>query len=152
VLADEMLEAANFSWYEVSNWAKPGGQCQHNLAYWRGDHWWGVGPGAHSHVAGLRWWNVKHPSAYATRLAAGRSPGHAREHLDAGTRRLERVMLALRLAEGLDVGDLDDSGMKAATAEAESGLLDAGRLGEGRAVLTRAGRLLADGVARRLLG
>ncbi len=152
VLADEILEAAGFSWYEVSNWAKPGGQCQHNLAYWRGDHWWGVGPGAHSHVAGLRWWNVKHPRAYATRLAAGRSPGYAREHLDAGTRHLERVMLALRLAEGLDVGDLDDSGMKAATAEAKFGLLDTGRLGEGRAVLTRTGRLLADGVARRLLG
>jgi oxygen-independent coproporphyrinogen-3 oxidase len=136
----------------VSNWARPGGECRHNLAYWRGDDWWGVGPGAHSHVGGLRWWNVKHPKAYAGRVGQGLSPGYAREQLDAETRRIEDVMLRLRLAEGLDVRELDDVGVKAATLEADAGLLDAASLRRGRLVLTLAGRLLADGVVRRLLG
>jgi coproporphyrinogen III oxidase-like Fe-S oxidoreductase len=152
LMADATLAASGFDWYEVSNWALPGGQCRHNLAYWRGDDWWGVGPGAHSHVGGVRWWNVKHPTAYAARLARGASPALGRECLDAETRRVERVMLQLRLAEGLDVADLDEVGRKEAAAESDAGLLDAVSLGTGRAVLTRAGRLLADGVVRRLLG
>jgi oxygen-independent coproporphyrinogen-3 oxidase len=152
LMADEALSAAGFQWYEVSNWARPGGECRHNLAYWRGDDWWGVGPGAHSHVGGLRWWNVKHPKAYAGRVGQGLSPGYAREQLDAETRRIEDVMLRLRLAEGLDVRELDDVGVKAATLEADAGLLDAASLRRGRLVLTLAGRLLADGVVRRLLG
>jgi oxygen-independent coproporphyrinogen-3 oxidase len=152
LMADEALGAAGFQWYEVSNWARPGGECRHNLAYWRGDDWWGVGPGAHSHVGGLRWWNVKHPKAYAGRVGQGLSPGYAREQLDAETRRIEDVMLRLRLAEGLDVRELDDVGVKAATLEADAGLLDAASLRRGRLVLTLAGRLLADGVVRRLLG
>ena len=72
--ADAALTAAGFSWYEVSNWARDAGaRCRHNLAYWTGGDWWGVGPGAHSHVGGVRWWNVKHPAAYAAALAAGRT-------------------------------------------------------------------------------
>jgi oxygen-independent coproporphyrinogen-3 oxidase len=152
LIADELLTSSGLDWYEVSNWARAGGQCRHNLAYWRGDDWWGVGPGAHSHICGLRWWNVKHPSAYASRLAAGSSPAHARELLDDETRRVEDVMLRLRLAEGLDVEVLDDEGRKAAAAEIDAGLLDAGAFARGRAVLTLRGRLLADGVVRRLLG
>ncbi len=152
LIADEMLAAAGFRWYEVSNWSKPGGECQHNLAYWRSADWWGVGPGAHSHVGGVRWWNVKHPTAYAERVSAGRSPGQARECLDAATQRIERVLLQLRLAEGLDLVELDDSGRVAARAEVASGLLDAAAFERGRAVLTREGRLLADGVVRRVLG
>ncbi len=81
--ADAALTAAGFDWYEVSNWARPGGECRHNLAYWRGDDWWGAGPGAHSHVGGVRWWNVRHPAAYAARIAAGESPAQAREVLTA---------------------------------------------------------------------
>jgi oxygen-independent coproporphyrinogen-3 oxidase len=146
------LAASGFDWYEVSNWARPGGQCRHNLAYWRGDDWWGVGPGAHSHVGGVRWWNVKHPTAYAARLAGGVSPALGRECLDVETRRVERVMLQLRLAEGLDLGELDEVGRKEAAAESDAGLLDDVSLERGRAVLTRAGRLLADGVVGRLLG
>jgi oxygen-independent coproporphyrinogen-3 oxidase len=136
----------------VSNWARPGGECRHNVGYWRGDDWWGVGPGAHSHIGGLRWWNVKHPSAYASRLAAGWSPAQARELLDDETRRFEDVMLRLRLSEGLDTAVLDDVGRKAAELEADDGLLDASALARGRAVLTLRGRLLADGVVRRLFG
>jgi len=151
LIADEMLTAAGFGWYEVSNWAKPGGQCRHNLAYWRSFDWWGVGPGAHSHVDGVRWWNVKHPTAYAARLSAGVSPGYAREILDASTRRVERVLLQLRLVEGLDLRELDDVGRAAAIAEVAAGLLEPAAFEQGRGVLTRDGRLLADGVVRRLL-
>jgi putative oxygen-independent coproporphyrinogen III oxidase len=115
LIADELFAAAGYDWYEVSNWARAGAACRHNLAYWRGDDWWGVGPGAHSHVAGVRWWNVKHPTAYAGRLAAMTSPAQARERLDGETRRVERVMLALRLADGLDVAELDAAGLDAAS-------------------------------------
>ncbi len=152
LIADELLTSSCFDWYEVSNWARSGGQCRHNLAYWRGDDWWGIGPGAHSHISGLRWWNVKHPSAYASRLAAGSSPAHARELLDDETRRVEYVMLRLRLAEGLDIEVLDDVGRKTAAAEVDAGLLEAAELARGRAVLTLRGRLLADGIIGRLLG
>ena len=82
-------------------------RCRHNELYWTGGHWWGVGPGAHSHVGGVRWWNVKHPAAYAGRLAAGVSPAAAREILDAETRRVERVLLEIRLRDGLPVLALD---------------------------------------------
>src|SRR6476659_6765242 len=108
-LADELISAAGLGWYEVSNWARtPEQACRHNLAYWRGDDWWGVGPGAHSHVGGVRWWNVKHPTAYAGRLAAGTSPGHARELLTGADRHVEDVMLRVRLSEGLPLDVLDD--------------------------------------------
>jgi oxygen-independent coproporphyrinogen-3 oxidase len=152
LIADELLSAAGFGWYEVSNWAKPGGQCRHNLAYWRSDDWWGVGPGAHSHLGGMRWWNVKHPTAYAARVSDGVSPGYARECLDASTRQVEAVMLQLRLAEGLSLAVLDEAGRRAAALEVSAGLLDAEAFASGRAVLTLQGRLLADGVVARLLG
>lgn len=149
VLADERLVAAGLGWYEVSNWARDeASRCRHNLLYWTGADWWGVGPGAHSHVGGVRWWNVKHPAAYADRLAAGRSPAHAREMLDPESRRVERVLLELRLREGLAAGVLDPSGRAAVPDLAERGLL----VTEGdRLVLTRTGRLLADAVVRDLL-
>jgi oxygen-independent coproporphyrinogen-3 oxidase len=152
VMADEILSAAGLSWYEVSNWASsPQARCRHNLAYWTGGDWWGIGPGAHSHVGGVRWWNVKHPAAYAAALAAGRSPGQAREVLDAETRRSERVLLELRLSAGLDRALLSGRGRRQAEREAADGLLDPAALAGGRAVLTRRGRLLADGIALRLL-
>ena len=103
--ADAALEAAGLRWYEVSNWARDdAAACRHNVLYWTGADWWGVGPGAHSHVGGVRWWNVKHPTAYAGRVAAGASPAHAREVLDAETQRVERVLLETRLRAGLPVG------------------------------------------------
>lgn len=153
VVADEVLGAAGFAWYEVSNWATSAeARCAHNLLYWLGGDWWGVGPGAHSHVGGTRWWNVKHPAAWAARLAAGASPAHAREVLDGPTRHLERVLLETRLVAGLDTAVLDGTGREAAAGLAGDGLLDPGALAAGRAVLTRRGRLLADAVVRTLLG
>lgn len=151
--AEAALTAAGLTWYEVSNWAASDtARCRHNLAYWRGGDWWGIGPGAHSHVGGVRWWNVKHPAAYAQRLAAGLSPAHARELLDLQARQTERVLLGLRLAEGLPLADLDAAGRAQAAREAADGLLDPDRLARGRLVLTLRGRLLADGIALRLLG
>jgi oxygen-independent coproporphyrinogen-3 oxidase len=151
LIADSALADAGFGWYEVSNWARPGASCRHNLAYWRSFDWWGIGPGAHSHVGGVRWWNVKHPTAYAARVSAGVSPGHARECLDASTRRVETVMLQLRLSEGLPLATLDPAGRRVAELEVSAGLLDAAAFARGRAVLTLRGRLLADGVVARLL-
>ena len=152
VLADDLLTAAGLGWYEVSNWAADdAAQCRHNLAYWRGGDWWGIGPGAHSHVGGVRWWNVKHPHAYASALAEGRSPGFAREVLDADARRMEDILLRLRLADGLPLAVLSELGRKEADAAVDEGLLQPAPLALGRAVLTRRGRLLADGLAIRLL-
>jgi oxygen-independent coproporphyrinogen-3 oxidase len=152
LLADDLLSAAGFQWYEVSNWAASDmARCRHNGLYWTGADWWGVGPGAHSHVGGVRWWNVKHPAAWASRLAAGESPGQAREVLKPGTRRVERVLLETRLVDGLDVMVLDDAGRAATDALAADGLLERARLETGRLVLTRRGRLLADAVVRELV-
>jgi len=166
LLADAALTAAGFSWYEVSNWARDvDARCRHNLAYWTGGDWWGVGPGAHSHVGGVRWWNVKHPAAYAAALAAGsparrpfdgempggfRSPGRAREVLDADARRMEDILLRLRLSDGIAVDELLHTGRAAARAAAADGLLEQDWWARGRAVLTLRGRLLADGIALRL--
>lgn len=152
-LADEVLTAAGFGWYEVSNWARtPDAQCRHNLAYWRGTNWWGVGPGAHSHVGGVRWWNVKHPSAWAGRLAAGESPAHAREVLRDGQRHDEQVLLSTRLAEGLPVVTLGKQGRTAVAGLVADGLVDGvSAVRDGRVVLTLRGRLLADTVVHRLL-
>ena len=151
-LADELLAAAGFSWYEVSNWARTrSDRSRHNLAYWTGEDWWGIGPGAHSHVGGVRWWNVKHPSAYAKRIAAGASPAHARELLDDATRASEDVLLRSRLADGYPIDRLPQ-GARAVVAGLIAGDLVEGReaLG-GRIVLTLRGRLLADLVVRELL-
>jgi oxygen-independent coproporphyrinogen-3 oxidase len=147
VLADELLAAAGLHWYEVSNWARDeSARCHHNELYWTSQNWLGVGPGAHAHVGGVRWWNVKHPRAYAERLAGGRSPAHARELLDDDTRRLERVLLEVRLREGLPLSVLpDEARIEGVCAD---GLADVAR---DRLVLTRRGRLLADAVVRRLL-
>ena len=146
--ADERFAAAGLSWYEVSNWAtSPDHWCRHNLLYWTGGHWWGVGPGAHSHVGGVRWWNVKHPAAYAGRLREGASPAHAREVLDEETRRVERVLLETRLSDGLPLDVLDDAGRAAVPDLVSRGLVQEGD----PLVLTREGRLLADAVVRDLL-
>jgi oxygen-independent coproporphyrinogen-3 oxidase len=148
-LADDLLAAAGLHWYEVSNWARtPADECRHNLAYWRGDDWWGVGPGAHSHVGGVRWWNVKHPRAYADRLARGLSPAAGRELLDDEAAGLERLMLGVRLAEGMPTDGLPAGSVASLVAD---GLVDGARaVRDRRLVLTRRGRLLADAVVRTL--
>jgi len=149
-LADAVLGDAGLRWYEISNWAAGDeAACRHNLGYWRGGDWWGVGPGAHSHIGGVRWWNVLHPSAYAARLTQGASPAAGRELLDGETRRVERVMLELRLADGLPLDALDEAGRAAAAQAAADGLAT---LDDERMRLTFRGRLLADAVVRSLLG
>jgi putative oxygen-independent coproporphyrinogen III oxidase len=149
--AEETLARAGFSWYEVSNWARGlAARSRHNRLYWTGGDWWGAGPGAHSHVGGVRWWNVKHPAAYAARLHAGASPVHGREVLGDRSRRLERLLLGLRLREGLPLRELTVRGRDAAAGAVTYGLLDRRAHGEGRAVLTLRGRLLADAVVRDL--
>ncbi|WP_197698383.1 radical SAM family heme chaperone HemW [Micromonospora viridifaciens] len=150
--AEAALGGAGFAWYEVSNWARSAAaRCRHNLLYWTGADWWGLGPGAHSHVGGVRWWNVKHPTAYARRLAAGESPGLAREVLTPDEAHMEDVMLRLRLASGLPLEVLDEAGRAAAQQALADGLLTADGYAAGRAVLTLRGRLLADAVVRDLL-
>jgi oxygen-independent coproporphyrinogen-3 oxidase len=148
VAADAALTAAGLNWYEVSNWARAGAACRHNLLYWRGGDWWGFGPGAHSHVGGVRWWNVRHPSTYAGRLADGVTPAQARELLSAEEQRTEEVLLGLRLVEGLPV---DGMPANVVAEQVEAGLLDPAAAANGRAVLTLQGRLLADAVVRALL-
>jgi putative oxygen-independent coproporphyrinogen III oxidase len=151
-LADAKLTAAGFEWYEVSNWARsPDHRSRHNLGYWVGNDWWGVGPGAHSHVGGVRWWNVKHPAAYADRIAAGHSPGAGRETLDPATRKIESVLLRTRVREGLPVRELEASGRTAVAGLIADELVDARAALAGRVELTLRGRLLADAVVRRLL-
>ncbi len=152
LLAEQTLSGAGLHAYELSNWARTrADQCRHNLAYWTGAPWWGAGPGAHSHVGGVRWWNVKHPAAYATRLTHGQSPGFARELLAPPDRRVERIMLELRLAVGLPVAVLS------ATEQARVADLVARNLcepvpGHGENLrLTLPGRLLADAVVRDLI-
>jgi|SRR4051794_2503842 putative oxygen-independent coproporphyrinogen III oxidase len=151
VAADETLSAAGYRWYEISNWAAgAAARCAHNRLYWTDGDWWGIGPGAHSHVGGTRWWNVRHPSGYAGRIAAGVSPGQAREVLTEDERQLERVMLLIRLAEGCPVGVLGPAGRANAESVVADGLAEPGALADGRIVLTRRGRLLADAVTRKL--
>jgi oxygen-independent coproporphyrinogen-3 oxidase len=151
-MIDARLTEAGFGWYEVSNWAAaPDAACRHNIGYWQDGDWWGLGPGAHSHLAGMRWWNVKHPARYAALLAEGTSPEADRELLTEAERHTERVMLQLRLATGLPLTLLDGPGAAAATRAAADGLLDPAALEEGRAVLTLRGRLLADRVVHDLL-
>jgi oxygen-independent coproporphyrinogen-3 oxidase len=149
LLADELLEAAGLHWYEVSNWARDdASRCEHNRIYWTSGDWWGVGPGAHSHVQGRRWWNVKHPRAYADRILAGSSPELDSESLDEATRRVERILLETRLAEGLSSGVLDDAGRSRVPALVRRGLVTEV---DDRLVLTRQGRLLGDAVVRELV-
>ena len=151
--AEELLGAAGYSWYEVSNWARSeADRCRHNLAYWRGADWWGAGPGAHSHMGGVRWWNVKHPAAYAQRLATAVSPAAGREILDEETRRMEHIMLQTRIIDGLGTAELDAEGRKAVAGLIAEGLLDGAAAIAGTVRLTLQGRLLADAVVRRLLG
>jgi putative oxygen-independent coproporphyrinogen III oxidase len=147
-LLDARLSDAGFDWYEVSNWSRPGGECRHNLGYWDGGQWWGAGPGAHGFVGATRWWNVKHPNAYAQMLADGRLPVADSEELDAADRHTEDVMLRLRLRDGLPMGVLTDVEAARADVAVADGLAEhrADRL-----VLTDRGRLLADAVVRDLL-
>ena len=180
-LADALLSEAGYAWYEISNFARAtdadlasgrpstfyAHASAHNLAYWRDWDWWGLGPGAHSHVGRMRWWNVKNPAAYAARLRDGRSPAYAGEILDEDTRELERVMLGVRTSEGIELAGLpgtrqaDEAGAALGAGSVSGGrvaaliadgLIDGAAALRGRAILTLRGRLLADYVTRELMG
>lgn len=162
-LADELLAAAGYEWYEISNWSRPGQRCRHNEAYWRDWDWWGAGPGAHSHLGDVRLWNVKHPLAWAGQVASGRLPVAGHEVVDAASRELERVMLGIRLREGLLLRGLAHGGEPVTAAGTPvrlvpvvarlvgDGLLDGVAAAGGRAALTLRGRLMADAVTQALL-
>jgi oxygen-independent coproporphyrinogen-3 oxidase len=151
LMTDQALSEAGYRWYEVSNWAvSEDAHCRHNMLYWTGADWWGVGPGAHSHIGGTRWWNVKHPTAYAQRIEAGHSPGLAREVLSADDRRIERILLELRIVEGLELSVLSEKGRAAAEVALQEKLLEPLPFADGHAVLTLRGRLLADAIVRDL--
>lgn len=150
-LVDDLTVAAGYDWYEVSNWSRGAGhRSRHNLAYWRGTDWWGFGPGAHSHVGGVRWWNVKHPAAYAQRLSQGISPAAAREIPDDEARLLERILLESRIREGLPLDAVPAPQRRAVAGLIADGLIEGADALRGRVVLTRRGRLLADAVVRAL--
>ncbi len=155
-LADSLLSSAGFEWYEVSNWSTDKSfRSAHNLAYWQSNDWWGFGPGAHSHVGGTRWWNVKHPAAYAERIANGQSPALAREVLDDATRATERVLLELRVRQGLPIDYLKTLNPEVAKPISQfiaEGMVDAANALAGQLTLTLKGRLLADSIVRQLLG
>ena len=144
----DALESQGYDWYEVSNWAKPGGECQHNRIYWVDGNWWGAGPGAHSHLDGERFYNVKHPRRYAAELNAGRLPVKETERLTDAERHTEKIMLGLRLAEGIPEAWLADAARTVTESYIGRGLLE--RRGD-RITVTKPGRLLADGIITDLL-
>ena len=154
-IAEEMISAAGFDWYEVCNWRRgESSMSQHNLAYWRSNDWWGYGPGAHSHIGGTRWWNVKHPSAYAERLAASQSPALARENLNEIERATERVLLELRLREGIPIDYLKSINPGVAKPISQfiaDGMVNADDAIRGQVTLTLKGRLITDAIVRDLL-
>lgn len=151
-LVDDLARADGLSWYEVSNWARtPAQRSRHNLAYWKGTDWWGIGPGAHRHRDGLRSWNVKHPSRYARMLAVGEMPLADSEQVAGEDRLVERIMLELRIADGLAVDVVPEHRRPMLAVHRDRGHLEPEALHAGRAVLTRQGRLLADAVIRDLV-
>lgn len=156
---DSLLIDAGMGWYEVSNWSLPGGECRHNQAYWSGADWWGIGPGAHSHLSGTRWWNHKHPGTYSEALAQGQSLRAGEEVLTPEQIHAERVMLAIRTKAGLDLGELSPSELERCSDLLARGLLAHGSGTRGssahgsssRVRVTDQGRLVADAVVRELL-
>ena len=151
LLADEKFVSAGFDWYELSNWAKPGSECRHNMAYWNGDDWWGAGAGAHSHIDGRRFWNVKHPAAYAQKVLENKNPMHEEEILSVNEKRSEEIMLHIRLASGLDLGALSERSRHSLEEYLDANHLLADAWANGRVILSGTGRLIADRIVREIL-
>ena len=158
ILADALLREAGFDWYEVSNWSRAAegrsaeqNRSAHNIAYWRNQDWWGIGPGAHSHMDGVRWWNIKHPLPYTNKIREGLSPAVGRESLGQDTQYLEHVMLGIRVREGLETSSLRPEGRTAVAGLIADGWVDGHAAVGGHVILTDRGRLMADAVTRRLL-
>lgn len=151
LLVDELCEGAGLSWYELSNWSKPGHESRHNTAYWKSANWWGLGPGAHSHINGIRWWNVKHPTAYKNALFAGNSPEQEREVLTLEQQSDESMMLAIRMRSGISLSDLTQRQQDLVSKYARSGHLHSTQWSKGFLQLTPQGRLIADRIVRELV-
>ena len=151
LLADEKFSAAGFDWYELSNWSKPGSECRHNIAYWNGDNWWGAGAGAHSHIDGRRFWNVKHPAAYSQRVSLSGGAVADQEILSDSQRRSEEIMLQIRLATGIKREVLTSTETQSLTTFMSDGYLLSGAWERGSVVLSAKGRLIADRIVREIL-
>ena len=151
LLADKAFTAAGFQWYELSNWAKPDSLSKHNLAYWLGENWWGAGPGAHSHLNGKRFWNVKHPNLYKEKIQSNLSPIADSEVLEEIQIASEKLMLSLRLPNGVEKESLNQDQISELSDYVESGHLDLLNWNQGRATLTLEGRLIADQILRQIL-
>jgi oxygen-independent coproporphyrinogen-3 oxidase len=151
LIADEKFSKAGFTWYELSNWAKPGGECRHNIAYWEGANWWGLGPGAHSHIEGARFWNVKHPNAYRERLELNQSPIMESETLKVEEKESERIMLQIRMPEGIAKNSLTGPAILRLESFLTGGQISREHWELGRISLTLSGRLMADRIVREIL-
>ncbi|HEY3293652.1 MAG TPA: radical SAM family heme chaperone HemW, partial [Candidatus Nanopelagicaceae bacterium] len=151
LLVDELCESAGLSWYELSNWSKPNHEARHNIAYWRNANWWGLGPGAHSHLDGLRWWNMKHPTAYKNALFAGQSPLQESEELSDQQKSDESIMLSIRMRGGISLADLSPAQTERVAEYRGSGHLDPIMWEKGTLQLTPNGRLIADRIVRELV-
>ena len=151
LLADKKFNSAGFNWYELSNWSKPGSECRHNIAYWNGDNWWGAGAGAHSHIDGRRFWNVKHPAAYSQKVLASGNAMADQEILTESEKRNEEIMLQIRLASGIKRSTLSEGEESSLTSFLETGHLLSVDWERGSVVLSRTGRLIADRIVREIL-
>jgi len=151
IMADKAFTTAGFNWYELSNWAKPNSQSKHNLAYWLGYNWWGAGPGAHSHINGKRFWNVKHPNLYKQKIQANETVILDSEVLEGSQIESERLMLSIRLPQGVAKNTLNNQQILELTDYVNSGHLDQENWNLGRATLTLDGRLIADRIVREIL-
>ncbi len=151
LLVDQLCEAAGMSWYELSNWSKPRHESRHNIAYWRNANWWGLGPGAHSHMDGIRWWNMKHPTAYKNALFGGTSPVQESEVLTSQQKSDEAIMLSIRMRGGISLRDLSEAQRGKVVEYRWSGHLDSMQWDEGNLQLTPKGRLIADRIVRELV-
>jgi oxygen-independent coproporphyrinogen-3 oxidase len=151
LIADEEFSKAGFNWYELSNWAQTGGECRHNIAYWKGANWWGLGPGAHSHIDGLRFWNVKHPTTYKNLLETSGSPIMDSEVLSAEQIESERIMLEIRLPAGIAKSTLSKASLALLESYVAGGQLSAQKWEAGDISLTQSGRLMADRIVREIL-
>jgi oxygen-independent coproporphyrinogen-3 oxidase len=147
LLVDQLCQEQGMSWYELSNWSKPGHECKHNIAYWRNQNWWGLGPGAHSHVDAKRFWNIKHPTAYKQKLFSGETVIAESENLTADQKRDEAIMLGIRMREGLLRSDLSSTQIQTLSTYGENGFVE---MLQDRVLLTPTGRLIADRIVREL--
>jgi putative oxygen-independent coproporphyrinogen III oxidase len=151
LLVDQLCEESGMSWYELSNWSKPGHESRHNIAYWRNANWWGLGPGAHSHIDGMRWWNMKHPTAYKNALFSSASPLQESEILTPQQKSDESIMLSIRMRGGILLSDLSQGQRERVAEYRQSGHLDSTQWDEGTLQLTPNGRLIADRIVRELV-